>query len=119
MRSTVLLAIVPLLLAAPAAAQFWSPPGNGPARSPVQFQVDPQPRTIDDARDAIRDGRRSGQLSPTDAKHLHREQRILSAIAERYAKDGLTPSEAADLDFRAHALLDRLEAARTSSSAKR
>jgi hypothetical protein len=110
MRRSVLLALVPLLAATPLQAQFWSPPGNGlpKAYALPAAHVD----TLHDVRQAIRDGRRDGELSRADAKHLRREQRILSAIAERYAADGLGAGEADDLDFRAHALLEQVQAAR-------
>jgi hypothetical protein len=111
MRRPVLLALVPLLAATPLQAQFWSPPGNGLPRTyappPAEHSA-----TLHDVRQAIRDGRRDGELSREDARQLRREQRILSAIAERYAADGLNAGEAADLDFRAHALLDQVQASR-------
>jgi hypothetical protein len=110
MRRPILFAVLPLLAATPADAQFWSPPGNGLPR--ISTSAAEQTRTMHDARRAIRDARRDGELSRADARHLRREQRILSAIADRYAADGLTAGEAADLDFRAHALLDRVQAAR-------
>ena len=110
MHRPVLLALLPLLAAAPAQAQFWSPPGNGLPRT--YAPPAPHNETLHDVRQAIHDGRRDGELSRDDARHLRREQRILSAIAERYASDGLSAGEAADLDFRAHALLDQVQASR-------
>ena len=102
MRVRILLVATFAFAACPLQAQIWAPPGNGLPKSngTPTAHVD----TLQDAGRAIRQGRREGQLTQPEAKHLRREQRILGAIAERYAQDGLTPGEAADLDFRAHAL---------------
>jgi hypothetical protein len=113
MRVPVLLAATFAIATCPLHAQFWSPPGNGLPTPYGPAQVTPHVETLHDAGQAIRQGRRDGQLTQPEAKHLRREQRILGAIAERYAEDGLTPAEAADLDFRAHVLLDQVQATRS------
>jgi hypothetical protein len=111
MRVRILLVVTFAFAACPLQAQIWAPPGNGLPKSngTPTAHVD----TLQDAGRAIRQGRREGQLTQPEAKHLRREQRILGAIAERYAQDGLTPGEAADLDFRAHVLLDQVQATRS------
>jgi hypothetical protein len=113
MRVGVLLAAGLLPIACPLQAQFWAPPGDGLPNASGAFQAAPHLATLRDAGQAIRQARRDGELTRPEAKQLRREQRILGAIAERYAADGLTPSEAAELDFRAHVLLDQVQARRT------
>jgi hypothetical protein len=112
MRVRVLLVATLAFAACPLHAQIWAPPGNGLPKPYGPVEPTPHVATLHDAGQAIREGRREGQLTRTEAKQLRREQRILGAIAERYAEDGLTPGEAADLDFRAHVLLDQAQAKR-------
>jgi hypothetical protein len=113
MRIPVLLAATFAISACPLQAQIWAPPGNGlPKTSYGPVEPTPHVATLHKAGEAIRQARRDGELTRSEAKHLRREQRILGAIAERYAADGLTPGEAADLDFRAHVLLDQAQAKR-------
>jgi hypothetical protein len=111
MRVPLLLAATLAFAACPLHAQIWAPPGNGLPRSDRGFRTG-HVETLHDAGQDIRQGRRDGELTRSEAKHLRREQRILGAIAERYAEDGLTPGEAADLDFREHVLLDQAQAKR-------
>jgi hypothetical protein len=113
MRIPILIAAASALAACPLQAQLWAPPGDGLPKAGGTFQASPSVGALHDAGQAIRQGRREGELTRVEAKQLRREQRILGAIAERYAEDGLTPGEAADLDFRAHVLLDQVHAKRT------
>ena len=113
MRVRVLLVATLAFAACPLRAQIWAPPGNGLPKPYAPAQAAPHLETLHDAGQDIRQGRQTGELTPAEAKHLRREQRVLGAIAERYAEDGLTPGEAADLDFRAHVLRDQVQAART------
>ena len=112
MRVRVLPVVMLAFAACPLHAQLWAPPGDGLPKPYGPVEPTPHVATLQDAGQAIRQGRRDGQLSRTEARHLRREQGVLDAIAERYAEDGLTPSEAADLDFRAHVLLDQVQAKR-------
>ncbi|WP_232496185.1 hypothetical protein [Novosphingobium kaempferiae] len=68
-------------------------------------------RNIDDARDA-------GQLSKREAKAFRKEARRTDALAERYASDGISPSEARELDMRARALDSLAGAARGRSDSR-
>ncbi|WP_334181752.1 hypothetical protein [Novosphingobium sp.] len=52
----------------------------------------------------IREGRKSGRLSRQQAKALRKEGRMIRAMAARYGSDGLSASEARELDMRARAL---------------
>ena len=112
MRVRVLLVATLAFATSPLQAQLWAPPGDGLPKPYGPVEPTPHVATLQDAGQAIREGRRDGQLTRTEAKQLRREQRILGAIAERYAEDGLTPGEAADLDFRAHVLLEQTQAKR-------
>jgi hypothetical protein len=113
MRVPVLLAATAAFAGCPLHAQIWAPPGNSLPKPYAPAQATPHLETLQDAGHDIRQGRRDGDLTRSEAKRLRREQRILGAIAERYAEDGLTPGEAADLDFRAHVLHDQVQAPRT------
>jgi len=113
MRVRFLLAAALSFTACPLQAQYWAPPGDGLPKASPQFQSTPHVETLHDAGQAIRQARRDGELTRPEARQFRREQRILVAIADRYAQDGLTPGEAADLDFRAHVLLDQVQAKRT------
>lgn len=52
----------------------------------------------------IREGRKSGRLSKQEAKALRKEGRMIRTMAARYSSDGLSASEARELDMRARAL---------------
>jgi hypothetical protein len=114
-----LLATMPLLLAAPLSAHASGSPGAAPFQPQVSIQAPPNARPLHEADKAIREGRRDGQLSRSEAKRLRREERILASVSEREAGDGLAPGEAADLDFRSHVLVEQVDAARLKGQAKR
>jgi hypothetical protein len=113
MRVRILLSAAFFCAACPLQAQIWAPPGDALPKLGGPMQTAPHAGTLHEAGQAIRQARRDGELTPIEARQLRRERRILDAIAERYAADGLTPGEAADLDFRAHVLLDQARAKRT------
>lgn len=112
MRIRLLIVATVAFAAGPLHAQIWAPPGDGLPNAPGRVQPAPLVYTLHDAGQAIRQGRREGDLTRVEARQLRREQRILTAVAQRYAEDGLTAGEAADLDFRAHVLLDQVQAKR-------
>jgi hypothetical protein len=58
-------------------------------------------------------GRRTGQLSHKQAKELRREAGEISVLETRYAADGLSDSEAAELQTRAEVLRSIINAKRS------
>lgn len=70
-----------------------------------------------EARKRISNGRDTGQLSKREARALRREAGQISALAERYARDGLSDSERRELDMRTQVLRD-LTAAQRLRTAK-
>ncbi|MFT4055282.1 MAG: hypothetical protein QM681_12315 [Novosphingobium sp.] len=66
----------------------------------------------------IEKGRDTGQLSKPQAKAFRKEARQTNALAERYSRDGLTASEARELDMRARALDSLVGAARSRNGVK-
>ena len=63
-------------------------------------------RNLEDARRAVSDRRRSGDLSKSEARALRKQQGVLRALGERYAADGLSESEERELAMLSQALLD-------------
>jgi hypothetical protein len=114
--------VAPLLviaLADPATAQRWSvyrapPPSHRidlptrPLDTGTSANI-PQPaigRQLDGIDDGIRAGRASGQLSRREARGLRRENGVIGSIAERYAENGLSQSEARELQIRTEVMRD-------------
>ncbi|MXP26774.1 hypothetical protein GRI39_12080 [Altererythrobacter indicus] len=64
----------------------------------------PAAREIDLARDNIHEGRKDGSLSKSQARNLKKHAARIDAVAERYARDGLSQSEQRDLSFQSRAL---------------
>lgn len=118
MRVLVLASAAWLAAAFPASAQIW----GGPVPSSVGgsfagrgIHVPAQPRS---ARSEIRAGERSGQLTRGEARQLGRADAVNSNIAERLSSDGLTESEAAELEIRAIILHEDIVRARFNGDAK-
>ncbi|MET3709794.1 hypothetical protein ABIC65_000474 [Sphingomonas trueperi] len=118
MRVLVLASAACLVAAFPAAAQIW----GGPVPSSVGgsfagrgIHVPARPRS---ARSEIRAGERSGQLTRGEARQLGRADTVNSNIAERLSSDGLTESEAAELEIRAIVLHEDIVRARFNGDAK-
>ena len=106
------LASIVLSMAAglPAPGQIYGPPAPAPKASRAVLPgVSPEVRTI--YRD-IRDGRQDGQLSRKQAKELRREAGVIGDLERRYASDGLSESEQAELR-------NRTEVLRAITNAKR
>jgi hypothetical protein len=114
--------VAPLLviaLADPATAQRWSvyrapPPSHRidlptrPLDTGTSANI-PQPaigRQLDGIDDGIRAGRASGQLSRREARGLRRENGVIGSIAERNAENGLSQSEARELQIRTEVMRD-------------
>ncbi len=112
MRTAPLLAMLIVLpLAAPAAAQIAGRPNYGDVPRAARLgRADsrlPRPRIRSELRNVderIDDARESGRISPREARAYRREARAIGALARRYSQDGLSPSEASELEFRAQAL---------------
>lgn len=118
MRGYGLLLLTSTLFAVPASAQFYPAPGPGPRRSPPMIATTvskpapdgPQLGSIFSDIDA---GRRTGQLSHKQAKELRLEAGEISALEARYAADGLSDSEAAELQTRTEVLRSIINAKRS------
>ncbi|WP_066716549.1 hypothetical protein [Sphingomonas pituitosa] len=116
MRVLVLASAVGLLAALPCSAQIWGgpvPAGAGGSFAGRGIQVAPQPRS---ARSEIRAGERSGQLTRREARQLRRVVTVNADIASRLSRDGLTESEAAELNTRAMLLHEDIVRARFNDS---
>lgn len=110
-----------LFLAAPAAAQIAGKHDYGPVPVASPFLPDsrlPAPplgkelRDIDSRIDRARD---SGRLTPGEARRLDREARAIGRLARLYGRDGLSPSERAELEARANYLRDAVNRPRRGS----
>ncbi|MGN8000281.1 hypothetical protein [Sphingomonas sp. 22176] len=117
MRVLVLASAACLVAALPVSAQIWGgpvPSSGGGSFAGRGIHVPTQPRT---ARSEIRAGERSGQLARGEARQLRRETTGNSNIAERLSSDGLTESEAAELQTRAILLHEDIVRARYNGDA--
>lgn len=100
------------LAAAPGGAQIAGKRdyGHVPASSP--FLEDgrlPGPglgKQLRDIDKRIESARESGRLSGRDARRFEREARAITRQARRYGRDGLSPSERAELETRVNYLRD-------------
>ncbi|HEX8307963.1 MAG TPA: hypothetical protein VF645_06035 [Allosphingosinicella sp.] len=63
-------------------------------------------RELRDIDKRIDRARESGRLSGRDARRLEREARAIGRLARRFGRDGLSPSERAELEARAAYLRD-------------
>jgi len=118
MRTHSPLLVVSMLVAVPLPAQFYPAPGpkSRPAHSSVPDSSGATGATGPVLGQVYRDideGARHGQLSHQQAKGLRREAREIGALEERYAIDGLTDSEAAELQNRVEVLKSLTDAKRS------
>ena len=94
-------------IAVPAEAGIVGRPPPEPAQRSDPFIGDsrlPGPgvhRDVRDIRRRVDRARDSGALSRGEARRLKREARRIDRLAERYGRDGLSPSERAELEARA------------------
>jgi hypothetical protein len=100
------LVAVPILTIAffaamPAAAQGW---GYSPGPMPGTPSDSGIGRQLGKIRSEANAGRRSGQLTRGEARALRRERAAISALEARYARDGLSDSEKAELQTRVEIL---------------
>lgn len=100
------------IAAAPAGAQIAGKRDYGPVPLSSPFLEDsrlPGPgigKELDDIDRRIDRARESGRLSGREARRLEREARALGRLARRYGRDGLSPSERAELENRSAYLRD-------------
>ncbi len=116
------LAFLAAAFAMPAAAQIAGKREYGPVPSSSPFQADsrlPGPgigREVRDLEGRIDRARESGRLSRGEARSLEREARAIGRLARRYGRDGLSPSERAELETRANYLRDSLARPRSGAT---
>ncbi|HYI40398.1 MAG TPA: hypothetical protein VE053_08780 [Allosphingosinicella sp.] len=107
-------ALSTLASAAPASAQIAGKRDYGPVPESGPFLPDsrlPGPgiaREVGDLKGRIESARERGALSRGEARRLEREARAIGRMARRYGRDGLSPSERAELETRANYLRDSL-----------
>ena len=109
------LLVTSILLASPAAAQFYRSPAPLPHRSVLTTaptSTGPG-REMRGVYEDIRDGARNGQLSHSQARELRREAAEIELLEQRYAEDGLSDSEAAELRTRVEVLRSIVNAKRS------
>lgn len=102
MRYMSILMVAGMFGTAPAMAQIWAPPSiarQGPAMSGPDIGSE-----LGRVSHAIRDGRRSGQLSHAQARDLRRERDQIDALESRYSSGGMSDAEKAELDTRIRVL---------------
>ena len=106
------LLVIPLFCAAtaPLHAQIVGQRDYGPAPVSSPFLPDSSlagasiGRQLLHQRERIQDARAAGLISRQEARRLDREARLISAIAYRYARDGLSAPERRELENRSRAL---------------
>ena len=69
-------------------------------------------RELGQIRRQIDNGRDTGQLTRGQARRLQREARAIGSLGRRYGRDGVSPSERAELDARTNVLRDKVNRGR-------
>jgi hypothetical protein len=120
--------VLAVVAAAPASAQIAGSMrglsgSNGPSiRGDIRRPVPADPglvrgvsvsREVRGVREDIEAGRKTGQLSRSEARALRREGRRIEATSERYGRDGYSDAEIAMLRSRTEALRSATVAKRT------
>ena len=107
-----LFCLLAFALVAPAAGQIAGKHDYGPVPRASPFLADshlPAPPLGKDLRDIdarIGRARASGLISGREARRLEREAHAIGRLARLYGRDGLSPSERAELEARARYLRD-------------
>jgi hypothetical protein len=65
-------------------------------------------RDVEDISQRVERARENGTISRHEARQLRREARLIAIQAHRYGRDGLSSSERAELESRAHSLRDAI-----------
>ncbi|MEA3009912.1 MAG: hypothetical protein QOJ91_1604 [Sphingomonadales bacterium] len=113
------------LAAVPAAAQIAGRHDYGPVPPSSPFLPDsrlPGPgigREVRDVEGRIDRARKNGSLSRIEARRLDREARAIDRLAELYGRDGLSPSERAELDNRTNYLRDSVNRPKPAAKGRR
>jgi hypothetical protein len=114
MRPCLVCAAALAAAAAPASAQIAGKHDYGPVAPANPFLGDsrlpgpPLGKELRDIDERIERARDSGRLSGREARRLDREARAIGRLARAYGRDGLSPSERAELEARANYLRDAL-----------
>jgi hypothetical protein len=109
-RRAVPFAAIAIALASPAPAQIAQQHDYGPVGTRELFLGDSRlagpglGRELGQIRREIKEGRESGQLTRREARQLGREARAIGSIGRRYGRDGLSPSERAEIESRTNFL---------------
>jgi hypothetical protein len=125
MRQAVIAALFLFTLAGPAGAQIAGRHDYGdvgpstPNLGDSSLRGPGTAREMRDIRGRIEDARDSGRISRREARQLERESRRIGRAARRYGRDGLSPSEARELQQRALILRGLVTAARPKPEAER
>lgn len=96
------LALAAMMVVFPGSPQIYGPPAPTPRSVPGLNQG--VGRQVRDVRSDIYEARDRGQLSRSQAKHLGREAGEIRRLQDRYARDGLTDQEQAELQNRVEVL---------------
>lgn len=114
-----LFCLLAVALAAPAGAQIAARHEYGPVPLANPFLPDsrlPGPPLGKELRDidrSIARAREAGRLSGREARRLDREARAVGRLARLYGRDGLSPSERAELEARTRYLRDSVNRRRS------
>jgi hypothetical protein len=104
--------LLALALAAPATAQIAGKHDYGPVPTANPFLPDsrvpgpPLGKDLSDIDRRIAAARAGGRLSGREARRLDREAGAIARLARLYGRDGLSPSERAELEARTRYLRD-------------
>jgi hypothetical protein len=118
MRHAVLVFLVlATSIATPAAARIAGnhPPRQAGPSNPFLEQRPQGPgigREVRDIRKRVERARDEGAISKREARQLKREARLIGRLERRYARDGLSASERAELENRAGYLRDAVSGPR-------
>ena len=109
-----------LAIAAPGTAQIVGKHDYGDVRMPDRLGPDgrlPRPSPgaeVRDIRGRVGDARDAGAISRREARQLDRQARAIGGLARRYGRDGLSFSEAREIEARSLALRAELAAVQLS-----
>lgn len=89
-----------------ASAQIYGPPAPTSRLPGISMSTSTVGRDTNKIRHDVRKAREDGTLSRREARSLRREANQIDTLAARYGADGLSDSEARELDTRARVLRD-------------